>query len=63
MCSRLGFVVLSDVLNAKPERSPLTAFGNVRVGPPAMSFIHSMFSPTAFLLVENINNIDKRNRS
>jgi hypothetical protein len=22
-------------------RSPLTAYGNVRVGPPAMSFVHS----------------------
>jgi hypothetical protein len=30
-------------------RSPLTAYGNVRVGPPAMSFVHSQFSPTTFL--------------
>ena len=26
-----------------PGRSPLTAYGNVRVGPPAMSLIHSQF--------------------
>ena len=24
-------------------RSPLTAYGNVRVGPTAMSFVHSMY--------------------
>ena len=26
-----------------PVRSPLTAYGNVRVGPPAMSFVQSQF--------------------
>jgi len=26
-----------------PARSPLTAYGNVRVGPTAMSFVHSMY--------------------
>jgi hypothetical protein len=33
-------------------RSPLTAYGNVRVGPTAMSIVRSLFSPTAFLLLE-----------
>ena len=46
-----------------PGRSPLTAFGNVRVGPPAMSFFHSVFFSTAFLRLASINSLDKRNRS
>ncbi len=38
-----------------PGQSPLTAYGNVRVGPPAMSLIHSMFSSTAFLRFKRLS--------
>jgi hypothetical protein len=43
--------------------SNYSAYGNARVGPPVMSFVHSIFSPTAFMRLEGINNFDKRNRS
>jgi hypothetical protein len=36
-----------------PARSPLTAYGNARVGPTAMSFVHSKyFSDSISLVVE-----------
>jgi hypothetical protein len=36
-----------------PARSPLTAYGNVHVGPPAMSFVHSpIFSDSISEVIE-----------
>jgi hypothetical protein len=35
---RIRFEIQAHAMSA---RSPLTAYGNVRVGPPAMSFIRS----------------------
>ena len=49
--------------HAMSARSPLTAYGNVRVGPTAMSFVSSLFSPTAFLRPASNNSLDKSNRS
>jgi hypothetical protein len=61
--SNYCFSVFEWHVHATAGRSPLTAYGNARVGPPIMSFVHSIFSPTAFMRLEGINNFDRRNRS
>jgi len=35
-------------------QSPLTAYGNVRVGPTAMSFVHSMYFSDSIPAVRQI---------
>jgi len=47
--SNYCFSVFEWHVHATAGRSPLTAYGNARVGPPAMSFVRSMFLPTAFM--------------
>jgi hypothetical protein len=47
--SNYCFSVFEWHVHAAAGRSPLTAYGNARVGPPAMSFVRSMFLPTAFM--------------
>jgi hypothetical protein len=43
MRSRYGLTALSNVFHAMPARPPITAYGNVRGGPTAMSFVRSIF--------------------
>jgi hypothetical protein len=47
--SNYCFSVFEWHVHATAGRSPLTAYGNARVGPPAMPFVRSMFLPTAFM--------------
>jgi len=51
MRSRYGLTALSNVFHAMPARPPITACGNVRGGPTAMSFVRSIFFFDTFSLI------------